>query len=171
MANMGLLIKALEHGDDDRLLGRAERTVWISQYEIGGVITGSVEVMHLLQEARNCYVEAHYIATLMLATALIEHLISEELFITGKAKYGTSFERAIEIARKEEIFGNDLLDSADKLRQLRNPFAHRKPDNHKSTLSNRFVAQKRHPLAVAEDDAKEAIIAMYGYFRYALLSE
>ncbi|HSH73760.1 MAG TPA: hypothetical protein VK974_11960 [Methylophilaceae bacterium] len=168
---MDLLIKALEHSDNDRRLKRAERTVWISQYEIGGVIAGSVEVIHLLQEARNCFVEAHYIATLMLATAVIEHLISNKLLQISKAKYGISFERAIEIAREEKIFSSDLLDSADKLRQLRNPFAHLKPGNHESTLANRFVAQKRHPIAVVEDDAKEAVVAMYGYFDCALISE
>ena len=129
---------------------------------------GPVEAMSLLQEARECFIEGHYIATLMLATALIEHVISEELVSTCKAKYGIPFERAIELAGEGGLFPSELLESADKLRILRNPFAHRKPDNHVHTLGNRHIAEKRHPGLVVEQDARAALVAMYGHFRHVL---
>ena len=162
------LIQALEHSDSKRRLERAERIRWAARYDIGGAIIGPVEAMNLLREARECFVEGHYIATLMLATALIEHVISEELVAASKAKYGISFERAISVARQENLFPTELLDSADRLRVLRNPFAHRKPDDHEHTLGNRYIAQKRHPRLVVEEDARAALIAMYGHFRHAL---
>lgn len=170
-ATQDALIQALERSDNDRRLGRAERIRWAAQYNIiNGVIMGPVEAMNLLREARECFVEGHYIATLMLATALIEHVISEELVSASKAKYGIAFEKAIRFAREEDLFPTELLDGADRLRILRNPFAHRKPDDHEHTLGNRYIAQKRHPHLVAEEDAKAALIAMYGHFRHALKS-
>lgn len=163
------LIQALEWSDDDRRPARAERIRWVAQYDItGSIIMGPVEAMDLLREARECFVEGHYIATLMLATALIEHVISEELVSANKSKYGIPFEKAIRLAREETLFPAELLDSADRLRILRNPFAHRKPDGHEHTLGNRFIAQNRHPRQVVEEDARAALIAMYGHFRHAL---
>lgn len=166
--NRDPLIAALEYSDCKRRPARAERIRWASQYDISEAVIGPVEAMNLLREARECFVEGHYIATLMLATALIEHVILEELVEVGGAKYGTSFERAIRLARDAELFPADLLDSADRLRVVRNPFAHRKPDDHAHTLGNRYVAQKRHPRLVLEEDAKAALVAMYGHFRCAL---
>ena len=109
---------------------------------------GEVELMNLLREARECFVDGHYIATLMLATALIEHVIAEELERVGKATPGLPFERAIKLARQESLFPEPLLATADQLRVLRNPFAHRKPIEHAHTLGNRYNALRRHPKSV-----------------------
>lgn len=163
------LIQALERSDSDRRSDRAERIRWAAQYDIiSGVIVGPVEAMYLLREAQECFVEGHYIATLMLATALIEHVISEKLVSANIAKYGIEFKKAIGLARKQGLFPNELLESADRLRILRNPFAHRKPDDHEHTLGNRYIAQGRHPRLVAEEDAKASLVAMYGHFRHSL---
>jgi len=159
----GKLTQALEQSDNHRREKRADRIRWVSQYrigEVGEVIAGPFEVMSLLSEARECFVDGHYIATLMLATALIEHVISDELVARNKAKYGTPFERLIKIAREEALFPLELLEVADRLRAIRNPFAHHKPDDHEHRLGNRYFAQKRHPGLIAEEDAKEALIAM-----------
>lgn len=144
------LIEVLERSDADRRTGRADRIRWASHYDINDAIMGPVEELALLREARECFVEGHYIATLMLATALIEHVISEELVSANAANYGIAFDRAIKLAREKQLFPTELLDIADRLRLLRNPFAHRKPDNHEHTLGNRYMAQQRHPLLIAE---------------------
>lgn len=164
------LIQALEQSDNGRRQERAERIRWVSQYQVEfkGIISGSVELINLLNEARDCFVEGHYIATLILATAVIEHLLSEELVTLGKAKYGISFERAIQVAKDEGLFPTEILAYVEMLRVIRNPFAHRKPDNHPHTLGNRHLSQKKHPNLVVREDAQIALIAMYGSFRYAL---
>jgi hypothetical protein len=164
------LIQALEQSDNWRRQERAERIRWVSQYqvEVNGMISGSVELISLLNEARDCFVEAHYIAALVLATAVIEHLVSEELVTTGKAKYGLPFEKAIQVAKEQGLFPVEMLAYADSLRVVRNPFAHRKPDGHPHTLGNRYLSQKRNPNLVVREDAQTALIAMYGFFRHAL---
>lgn len=80
------LIQALEWYDSDTRLKRVERIKWVGQYEILGGIVGKAEAMSLLGEARDCYVQGHFIAALILATALIEHVIAEELVYANKGK-------------------------------------------------------------------------------------
>lgn len=162
------LIQALEWYDSDTRLKRIERIKWVGQYEISGGIVGKVEAMSLLGEARDCYVQGYFIAALMLATALIEHVIAEELIDTIKANYSISFIESIKYARKEKLFPDELLDDADRLRELRNPFAHHKPPNHTHSLGNRYMSQERHPEDVKEVDAKEAVVAMYAFFKHTL---
>jgi hypothetical protein len=163
------LIEALVRSDGERRAARAQRIRWVSQYDIrAGVIIGEVELMNLLREAQECFVDGHYIATLLLATALIERVIAEELERVGKATPGLSFERAIKLAGQESLFPEALLASADQLRIRRNPFAHRKPSEHEHTLGNRYLAQRRHPRLVLEEDARSAIVAMYGHFKHTL---
>ena len=164
------LIRALEQSDNWRRQERAERIRWVSQYQVefNGMISGSVELISLLNEARDCFVEAHYIASLVLATAVIEHLLAEELVATGKAKYGLPFEKTIQVANDEGLFPVEMLAYAETLRVIRNPFAHRKPDGHPHTLGSRYLSQNRHPNLVVREDAQTALIAMYGFFRHAL---
>ncbi|MBC9072398.1 hypothetical protein IAI53_10530 [Thauera sp. CAU 1555] len=164
------LIQALEQSDNWRRQERAERIRWVSQHQVefNGMISGSVELISLLNEARECFVEGHYIASMVLATAVIEHLLSEELVSAGKAKYGIPFDKAIQVAKDEGLFPAEMLAHADTLRVIRNPFAHRKPDGHPHTLGNRYLSQKRHPNLVVQKDAQTALIAMYGFFRHAL---
>lgn len=163
------LIEALERSDNERRFGRAERIRWASQYYVdAGIIVGEVEMLNLLREARECFVDGHYVATLMLATALIEHVIHEELDSIGMAKLRLSFDDSIKLARRESLFPEDLLSTADQLRIYRNPFAHRKPSEHPHTLGNRYIAQRRHPNRVLEEDARSAIVAMYGHFKHTL---
>ena len=164
-----LLIEALEHSDSERRHSRAERIRWAEPYDTpSGLIIGSVEMLSLLREAQACFIEGYYIATLVLATALIEHVISEELVSARFAKYGLSFDRAIKMAREKSLFTDDLLDQADRLRVIRNPFAHRKPDDHVHTLGKRYTTQARHPNLIQEEDAKTAIIAMFGFFKHGM---
>ena len=171
--NTDPLIQALEQSDSLRRQERAERIRWLSphQVEFNGLIGGSTELISLLMEARECFIEGHYIATLVLATAVIEHLLSSELTAYGKATYGLSFERAIKIATEEGLFTPEALAQAEKLRVVRNPFAHRKPDDHPHTLGNRFRAEQRHPNLVVRDDAQTALITMYAFFRHTLKLE
>lgn len=163
------LIEALERSDNERRVGRAERIRWASQHDVHApLIMGEVEMLNLLREARECFVDGHYIATLMLATALIEHVIHEELDRIGKATRYLPFAHAIKLARDDALFPESLLSTADRLRTYRNPFAHRQPSDNPDTLGNRYIAQRRHPNRVLEEDARSAIEAMYGHFRHTL---
>lgn len=159
------LLQALERSDEILRVDRAARIEWISQYDVrpGRIFAGRVEFMSLLSEAHDCFVSGHNIATLMLATAFIEHLLMGILIDANKAKHGLMFEEGIKIARKDRLFSNKLLDEADRLRLVRNPLAHLKPDSHVHRIGVRYRADKCHPNQIAAEEARKAIVAMYGF--------
>jgi hypothetical protein len=122
-----------------------------------------------MDEARRCFVHGQYVATLMLAASFIEHKLSDALRSKALVKDSPSFASAIELAGSNQLFPSDLLVRTERIRQIRNPFAHRKPDNHQHSLGNRFLSQGVHPQTVIESDAALAIQAMYEYFSLTLV--
>lgn len=162
------LIQALEYSDKERREERAERIRWISQFAIDGILIGKVEVMSLLNEARGTFIDGHYIATLLIATAGIEHVISENLLKKVKCKKRLALDSALLMAEENALFSVKLLADADRLRLLRNSFTHLKSDAHKHNLSNRFKERQCHPRAILEEDAKQSLVTMYDFLREVL---
>jgi hypothetical protein len=163
------LIAALVESDDMRRAGRADRIQWLSEYQIhGGMIQGPMDTLAVLGEARDCFVEGHYIAALLLAVAFIEHTIADELIERDFAEYGISFTNSIKVARERDVFPGDMLSRADRLREIRNPFAHRKSPTHQHTFPNRFIQSRSHPRTILEQDAKDALALMYAFFNSTL---
>ena len=167
------LVEALERHDEKRRQGRAERIRWSSLYNVHavGLFAGETEMLNLLREAWECFVDGHFIATLTLATALVEHVITEELERAGRLKDKMRFEDAIATAREASLFPFDLLDQANSLRELRNGFAHRRQTQDKrikDSLGSRYRVQRKHPTDILEEDARTAIVAMFGHFRHTL---
>jgi hypothetical protein len=165
------LLKALEQSDNWRRQGRADRILWLSQHQVAyGLISGPMDTMRVLGEARDCFVEGHYVAALLLAVAFIEHTLIDELQERNVDGGVRNFETAIQRARESNLFPTDLLSRADGLRKIRNPFAHRKAQGHQYSFGNRFIARKEHPDLILEEDAKEALEVMYAFFRLTLKS-
>ena len=127
-----------------------------------------METMTILGEARETFINGHFVATMLLATAFIEHTVSEEVIEAGLATHGVSFAKALDLAEKHNLIPEGLLKRANTLRALRNPLSHRKAPNHQYSLGTRFRQANVHPLAILEQDAMEAIEIMYGFY-YATL--
>lgn len=163
------LIAALVESDDMRRSERALRIEWLSALQIhDGIIAGSIDTLGMLHEARDCFVEGSYIAVLLLADSFIEHIITDELIERGLAKYGIN--DSIKVARENNIFSINMLIQAGHLREIRNPFVHRKSPTHQHSFGNRFIQSGAHPTALLEKDAKDALALMYEFF-YATLKE
>lgn len=64
-------------------------------------------------------------------------------------------------------FGEGVLDKADQLRLVRNPFAHLKSSDREYNLDRRAFRVGADPEQILESDAKDAIIAMYAAAMYA----
>ena len=122
-----------------------------------------------MEEARQCFVNGQFVAALMLAASFIEHKLSDALRSKELITDSPSFASAIELAQANQVFPPDLLQRTNRIRQVRNPFAHRKPDNHEHSLGNRFLSQHVHPQTVIESDAALAVQAMYEYFSLTLV--
>src|SRR5690242_10703303 len=119
---------ALEQSDELRRPDRVERLRWLSQFPspAGVVVWQNIDTAHVMQEARECFLNGHYIATVLLATAFIEHVLAD-LCAEKKLDDPRTLGAAIHAARKHVLLPASLLDRADVLRKIRNPFTHRRP--------------------------------------------
>jgi hypothetical protein len=163
------LIKALEQSDSWGRQGRAERIMWLSQHQVAyGVISGPMDTMRVLAEARDCFVHGHCVAALVLAVAFVEHTLTDELEERKLDRGVGNFKTAIQRAGENHLFPSELLSRADGLRKIRNPFTHRRPSDDPDRFGSRFQAQDRHPDLILESDAKEALEVMYAFFRLTL---
>jgi hypothetical protein len=159
------LIDALKVSDERRREERADRIAWMSTYRARpGIVMGRPETLALLDEAEDAFREGHFIGVQLLALAFVEHTIVEELVERSLAKERVNFERAIELAQRNQVLGSELLGRIDRLREVRNPFAHRRPPDDPDTYGNRYIARQIHPRAMLEQDAREAFEVMYLVF-------
>lgn len=161
---------ALERAEKASLPARAARVRWLSR--VIPKNTGFVmpfETHLVFEEAKSSFVYGHFVATIVLAASFIDHWLA-----AGLARRGFEMSRglaaSIKIAREKRLISPILLDKADRLRLIRNPFAHLKPLGHQHSISQRIAGALANPTVVLEDDAKEALIAMYGIAVYALRS-
>mgnify|MGYP003429852243 CR=1 FL=1 len=98
------LLRALAESDERRRLGRAERILWVSALcPRTGAVFGPLDTMTILNEARECFIEGHYIATVLLAMAFVEHTVMDELSESGYGRPGT-FSLALNAAAKKQLF-------------------------------------------------------------------
>ena len=163
------LIEALSSGDESTRADRADRILWISEHDTRPpAFAGPMDTCRVLQEAHDCFIHGYFVACMMLATSFMEHTLSDELNERGLIKGKPTLERIIEMARDKLDLPHGLLERADDLRVLRNPFVHRRPAEDQSTFGNRFKAARTHPENVLETDAKLAIMVMYQLFGLTL---
>jgi hypothetical protein len=137
------LIAALARADEASRVARAERIEWLAQhYFHPGAVMGELAVLHMLEEARLCFISGHFIGALLLATSFVEQTLSEELESVAPAKEQDTFELMIIAGRQHLSLPGDLFDRTDRPRQLRNPFTHRKAPDHPVSFGTRFRATK-----------------------------
>lgn len=149
---------------------RAERHIWIGKHHVhvGGGYWERTETSAVMQEARSSYVSGNFIATLVLALAYSEHVIIDALTLPPKKRTPTLAD-AIKLAREADLFPGDLLDGAAKLSQFRNPYIHRRDSDDKNTMGQRVQNRKSHPVTILEQDARDALLVMYGFFRHSFV--
>jgi hypothetical protein len=162
------LFAAIEKHDAARRDGRVERIIWLSDHEFSpGVVMGRVDTMSLMREAREAFVDGHYIATLVLAMGFIEHTLVEYVVEMGLPQPRT-MQQLLQVCSEHALFPADWIERTDKLRLYRNPFAHLKQEDHEDTLFTRYREKGVPPAVVLEADAKEALALLYQYFRATL---
>jgi len=156
------LIDALETSDEYRREERADRILWMSAHRSRPeAILGRPESLALLDEAEDAFREGHFISVMLLALAFVEHTLVEELVERSICNERVRFERAIKLAQLNQVLDTELLGRIDRLREVRNPFVHRRPCNDPATYGNRYIARQIHPRAMLEEDAREAFQVMY----------
>lgn len=163
------LLEALESYDTSTRDARAHRIAWASsRVEMPQLISGRMVPLRLLEEARVCYVNGQYIATVLSALAFVEHALTEELEEKSIPRKSETFAEAIAVAKANNLLPKAALEQADRLRKARNSFAHKGADSGKHSLFERFRSGNVHPDAVLEEDAKAAVNLMYEVFSLTL---
>jgi hypothetical protein len=113
-------------------------------------------------EARDAFVNGLYVATVMLAQALIEHRLQIFMSNIGEdeaANKGISaILKRIQVIRPQHEF---IMGRVDRLRAFRNPFTHLKSFEHQHTIGQVSLRNRQHPDEVLYNRAKEALALMY----------
>lgn len=164
------MIAAIAHGDEATREERADRIIWVGQYDSlpGGVVVGPLDTMRIRTEARDSFVAGQFVATVVLAMAFIEHTVVDEIIERDLAKHGVPFQRALDLAEAHQLFAPDLLARARAMQKTRNPFAHRKEPGHEHSFGTKFKKRRVHPGLILEEDAKASLVLMYEFFRAAV---
>jgi hypothetical protein len=122
----------------------------------------------VFEDAKSSFVNGQFVASIVLAASFVEHWLTSGLARRGFEKEAErGFAASIRFARKMKLVDPFLLDKADRLRLIRNPFAHLKLVSNEDTIGQRSAELRQAPHTVLENDAKEAMIAMYGVALYA----
>lgn len=132
------------------------------------MIAGPLVPLHLMEEARVSFVNGLFMAVVLSATSVIEHLLIDTLESDSIPGNKGTFAAAIQCARKANTFSPQLLDDADKLRNLRNPLVHRNADTGERSLYERYRRHEVHPATLLEADARFALKLMYDFFLFVL---
>jgi len=159
----------LERLDRAQRSVRAERIRWLSKVIPRNVsFLMPMETSYVFGEAKSAYVYGHFVAAVVLAAAFVDHWFAGKLASLGYEKdTDPGLSKAIDLARKNDLVDPRLLDRIDHLRLIRNPFVHLKPFDHKYNLAQRIFSQSANPDDILENDARDAILTMYGVAVYA----
>jgi hypothetical protein len=162
---------ALEHADAKTRPGRAARVRWLSKVVPRAGFGMPMETALIFEEAKSSFVYGNHVAAIVLAAAFIEHWFIASLNSRGYHKEASQgLAAAISCARVNELVNPLILDKADRLRLIRNPFVHLKSFDHEHTIGQRMAKLRQfHIWELLEADAKEALIAMYGVATYAFV--
>jgi hypothetical protein len=161
---------ALERGEKRTLPERAARVRWLSEVIPKDRIFGMpLETSLVFEEAKASFVYANFVAVIVLAASFVEHWFIANLGMRGYQKEASQgLAAAINCARSNALVNPIILDKVDRLRLIRNPFVHLKSIDHEHLVGRRLVTTRQVSLqAMLEDDAKEALIAMYGVASHA----
>lgn len=159
---------ALERVEKKLRPERAARVRWLSAVMPRAGLLMSLETCLVLEEAKASFVYGNFVAAIVLAAAFIEHWFIASLNERGYSKEAAQgLAAAITCARRNNLVDSTILDKADRLRLTRNPFVHLKEFDHKHGINQRIAKTRLSITALLENDAKEALVAMYGVAVYA----
>lgn len=157
------LEKYLTDYDNDTFNDRLARLTFVNKmYPKGLILAGDMEFVFTFGEIKECYINGHFIATIILTQSFIEKVFIE--FFNRKSldkETNHGLDRMIKYARKKSLINSVILNMVDNLRLKRNPFVHSKDFDYPHSLSRRSINNKTLPLEQLDKDAKEAMQILF----------
>ena len=124
----------------------------------GITLMGQIELVLTYREAQLCYIDGHFLSTIVLSQAFVEKIIYQFYTEIGKDKIAKRGLNAIlSDAKKNRIIKEFIINKIDKIRLIRNPITHSKGVDYPHSLDNRSYKNRISPIIQIEKDAKEAI--------------
>ena len=163
---------ALERVDRASVAERAARVRWVAKTIPRNIFMAMpFETATVFQEAKSTFIAGHFVATVVLAAAFVEHWFASNLIGLGFTKEAAKgLAASVTCARQHNLVPSVLLDKADRLRQIRNPFVHLKSFEHEHNLTRRAFSVGKLPHELLERDAKESLNLIYAVGLYAFKS-
>lgn len=138
--------------------------------EYDKILFGSDESYRIFKEVQSCFINAEYIAVVVLAQSFIERRFQESLKNFGFEKESKlSLNKIIKKFKGKSVIPDYFLDKVDTLRLKRNPFVHLRDVMDKDNLFSRSRMLTQDAQDVLEKDAKDAISLMFESIRIRVL--
>ena len=157
------LEKYLIEYDKKTFADRLKRLNLINKmYPKGLILAGDMEFVFTFGEIKECYINGHFIATIIMTQSFIEKIFIEffnSKNLTNLTSYG--LDKMIKYARKKALINLTILNMVDDMRLKRNPFVHAKDYDYPHSLSRRTISNKTEPYEQLEKDAKEAMQILF----------
>jgi hypothetical protein len=120
-----------EAGDELTRLARCRRTQFLDALADDRRFMLPAEMGLLLGEAQSSFVNGEFTATLLLVLSFVEHWLSSRVVQTrqSKAAAGHRISDLLKHLRRTGEIPLFLIESIDRLRDVRNPFTHAMPGN------------------------------------------
>lgn len=150
--------------DDATRSSRAVRLAFVLQ--AGGplgnmLIPGGFVPARALDEARWCYVNGQFLASVLLCQAMLEHVLAGQYALMGKdSLIKKGFERLCDEALADHLISPSEHCAFASLRLLRNPYVHPKRMNDPKRMERRMMTENLSQEDIVEGDARQALLTV-----------
>jgi hypothetical protein len=140
--------------------GRFAELLSLGQPEDGGMLFGGTECINALTEARACYIEGAFLATILTAQICVEKLLAAAIELETSSPPDGSYAELLKQALTRGWFGEWEYGLFDRLRRLRNPYVHHRSGRHHENLERRALNAGESTEVLLEGDARDVIRAL-----------
>ena len=166
------LVAWLEEDEASSRPYRARRLrLLIDEYRDEGEIRlfpGGLASAIAFQEARLAYLHGLFLGCVMLCQACVEHMLAGIFQLSGRDDLNRAgFQKLLHEARVEQFLSEDEFELFDRLRMLRNPYAHPRTLDDKESMLRRAIRMDTPFEDLVAQDAELAIVALLRLCRRA----
>jgi hypothetical protein len=120
------------------------------------------------EEARLAYLHGLFLGCIVLCQACVEHMLAGIFRMSGRDDLNRAgFQTLLREAREERLLSGTEFDLFDRLRVLRNPYAHPRAPEHPKSILSRVITTTTPFEDLLAQDAELAIVALLRLCRRA----
>lgn len=159
--NDGELLEWMKTADIRSIQDRLDRLKFVRGHhpaENGHLFFGGPIPVQAFLEMQFCYIHGAYISCTLAAQVVLEHLFAAVLEWNGRDGLDRAgFKALSEAALSEGLISQYEFDEFERLRGIRNPYAHSKPFMGDSCVVRRSAESGLAPNELVKEDAQQAL--------------